>query len=456
MLGKDDYALARIPADARHPWWSIAMQRFGQLSALSQFLLGATLGFGMDLWHAFLAITIGAVVLDVVSLVVGFIGQQEGLQTSLLARWTGFGHVGSSVIGLAIALSILGWFGIQSEASAEGLHALIGVLPVPVWAFLFGVAVTAIVVWGIGSMKWTAYLTVPLFLALAGWSIGSALMNHSLPDLATSAPQGEQMTVITGAVLVAGGFMVGAVITPDLTRFNRSKRDVVIQTIIGFTLGEYVIGLIGALLAHAVKVSNPADLGPSVLQIITSTTGTVGVLILVTATLKINDWNLYSGTLGVANVLSTVFKVKLNRASITIAYGLVGSLLAAVGILDRFQTFLVVLAVAFPPIGGIMAAEYYVVKRFRGELDESRARMAIPVSAPTVVPATLVIWVLSSTVFGFYVDRWLPWAVGSITAYVAAFLLYIVAGKLNLLREVGRTPTVEAEDTPEPAASGAQ
>jgi cytosine permease len=454
MLGKDDYALARIPAAARHPWWSIAMQRFGQLSALSQFLLGATLGFGMNLWHAFLAITIGAVVLDVVSMVVGFIGQQEGLQTSLLARWTGFGHIGSSVIGLAIALSLLGWFGIQSEASAEGLHSLVGVLPVAGWAFLFGVAVTAIVVWGIGSMKWTAYIAVPLFLILAGWSIGSALTDHSISDLATSAPQGEELTVLTGALLVAGGFMVGAVITPDLTRFNRSKRDVVIQTIIGFTVGEYVIGLIGALLAHAVKVAHPAELGPSVLQIITSTTGTVGVLILVTATLKINDWNLYSGTLGIANLLSTVFKIKLNRATITIAYGLLGSVLAAVGILDRFVTFLTVLAVAFPPIGGIMAAEYYVVKRFRGELDESRARGVIPTTAPTVVPATLVIWALSSTVFGYYADRWLPWAVGSITAYVTAFVLYVAAGRLNLLREVGRTPTVEAEaQAPVPAGA---
>jgi cytosine permease len=454
MLGKDDYALARIPAAARHPWWSITMQRFGQLSALSQFLLGATLGFGMNLWHAFLAITIGAVVLDVVSMVVGFIGQQEGLQTSLLARWTGFGHIGSALIGLAIALSLLGWFGIQSEASAEGLHSLVGVLPVAAWAFLFGVAVTAIVVWGIGSMKWTAYVAVPLFLILAGWSIGSALMDHSISELATSAPQGEQLTVLTGALLVAGGFMVGAVITPDLTRFNRSKRDVVIQTIIGFTVGEYVIGLIGALLAHAVKVAHPAELGPSVLQIITSTTGTVGVLILVTATLKINDWNLYSGTLGIANLLSTLFKIKLNRATITIAYGLIGAVLAAVGILDSFVTFLTVLAVAFPPIGGIMAAEYYVVKRFRGELDESRTRGAIPATAPTVVPATLAIWALSSTVFGYYADHWLPWAVGSITAYVAAFVLYVAAGRLNLLREVGRTPTVEAEaQAPVPAGA---
>ena len=52
-VGMDDYSLARVPAEARYPWWSIAIQRFGQVSALTQFLLGATLGFGMDFWGAF-------------------------------------------------------------------------------------------------------------------------------------------------------------------------------------------------------------------------------------------------------------------------------------------------------------------------------------------------------------------------------------------------------------------
>ena len=48
-VGHDDYALERVPRSERYPWFSVAVQRFGQVVALSQFLLGATLGFGMDL-----------------------------------------------------------------------------------------------------------------------------------------------------------------------------------------------------------------------------------------------------------------------------------------------------------------------------------------------------------------------------------------------------------------------
>src|ERR1700754_789828 len=101
-VGVDDYALARVPPDQRYSWWTVAVQRFGQVSALSQFLLGATLGFGMDFWDAFLAFTFGAVILELVSIGVGIIGSREGLQTSMLARWTGFGHGGSAVVGGAI------------------------------------------------------------------------------------------------------------------------------------------------------------------------------------------------------------------------------------------------------------------------------------------------------------------------------------------------------------------
>lgn len=155
-VGVDDYALTRVPDGARYSWWSVAVQRFGQVSALSQFLLGATLGFGMTSWDAFLALTLGAVILEIVAIFVGIIGAREGLSTSMLARWTGFGRAGSALIGLAIAISLIGWFGIQSAVSAKGLVALVGGLPEWGWALVFGLLVTAVVLRGFGSMAWVA------------------------------------------------------------------------------------------------------------------------------------------------------------------------------------------------------------------------------------------------------------------------------------------------------------
>ena len=435
-VGVDDYALTRVPEQARYSWWSVAVQRFGQVSALSQFLLGATVGFGMRFWPAVLAFTLGSVILELIIVLVGVIGVREGLSTSMIARWTGFGRGGSALIGLAIGISLIGWFGIQSAVSAQGLVALVGGLPEWAWSLVFGLIVTAIVVRGFHSMAWTAYVTVPAFLILVGWSIIAELSRHDLGRLVSSAPAGPPLTLLQGTTFIAGGFIVGAVITPDMTRFNRTTGDVLKQTLVGITLGEYVIGLAGVLLAHAVGSAE-------ITTIVTSSVGWVGLLIVIAGTMKINDWNLYSSGLGVVNFIGTVFGRKAHRGLVTAIIGIAGSVLAAAGILAKFTDFLTVLGVVFPPIAGIMVAEYFVVKRWRGELEDSRARGAVPEDAPLWVPATIVVWIAAALVGEF-----VSWGLPSINSLVVALVLYVVAGKLGLVRGVGSSRAARTEPAP--------
>jgi cytosine permease len=441
-VGTDDFALTRVPREARYSWRSVAVQRFGQISALSQFLLGSTLGFGMGFWQAFWALTLGAVILEIVAIFLGVMGCREGMQTSLLTRWSGFGHAGSSLVGLAIGISLIGWFGIQSAVSAEGLVSLIGVLPAWAWSLLFGLAVTLVVLWGFSSMQWVAYVTVPAFLILVGWSIISQLTKHDFGALVTSPAPGPHLTLLQGTTLVAGGFIVGAVITPDMTRFNRSVADVVKQTVLGITLGEYVIGLAGVLLAHATRSAD-------VITIVTSSVGWFGTLVIILGTIKINDWNLYSSGLGVVNFVGTVFGRAVNRAAVTLGIGVVGSLLAAGGVLQRFTDFLILLGVAFPPIAGIMVAEYFIVRQWRPVLEESRAHGTVPDEAPTWVPATIVIWLVAALV-----GKYVSWGLPSINSLVVAMVLYVVAGKAGLVRGVGVSRTRDLHAPPVPVQAG--
>ncbi|REC98665.1 purine-cytosine permease-like protein [Microbacterium sp. AG157] len=432
MAHADDFALSRVTPDAQKHWFGIAVQRFGQVSALSQFLLGATLGYAMTFSEAFLALLLGSIILEVIMCIVGIIGQKEGLNTALLARWTGFGEIGASLVGLAIGISLIGWFGIQSAISAESLDSLLpGLMPMWAWSLLFGLAVTAIVAVGFVGMQWLANITVPLFLVLVGWSIITELSNHSIGDLITSPAPGPTMSVWQGTAIVAGGLIVGAIITADMTRFNRSKADVVKQTVVGVSLGEFVIGLSGVLLAHAAQSGN-------IVAIVTSSVGLVGLIIVITGTLKINDWNLYSSTLGLVNFISTAFSKNLHRVSTTIVLGVVGSILAAAGILSQFTGFLIILGVVFPPIAGIMVAEYFIVRRWRGELDASRAEGRLPATAPRLVPVTLVVWLVSALV-GYFVT----WGIPAISSLVLSIVLYTVAGKLGWVRGVGEATTAQ-------------
>ncbi|WP_104177061.1 cytosine permease [Cryobacterium sp. Y50] len=430
----DDFALSRVTPAAQKPWFGIAVQRFGQVSALSQFLLGATLGYSMTFANAALALILGSIILEVIMCVVGIIGQKEGLNTALLARWTGFGEIGASLVGLAIEISLIGWFGIQSAISAESLDVLMpGVMPAWGWSLIFGLAVTAIVAFGFKGMQMLANITVPLFLILVGWSVISELSNHSLISLVTSPAPGPTMSVWAGTGIVAGGLIVGAIITADMTRFNRSRADVIKQTVVGVSLGEFVIGLAGVLLAHAAASGN-------IVAIVTSSIGFIGLIIVITGTLKINDWNLYSSSLGLINFISTTFNKNLNRVTITVVLGVVGSILAAAGILSQFTGFLIILGVAFPPIAGIMVAEYFVVKKWRGDLDATREAGTLPTSAPRIVPATIIIWVVSAGI-GYFVT----WGIPPILALLTSMVLYIIAGKLGWVRGVGSVRTIQAQ-----------
>ncbi|MFI6907852.1 purine-cytosine permease family protein [Nonomuraea sp. NPDC050394] len=422
----EDYPLERVPKRARYSWFNVAVQRFGQLSDLTQFLLGATLGAGLSFWDAFWAFTLGSVILEVVCIFVGIAGMREGMSTSLLARWTGFGRYGSTIIGVIITLSLFGWFGVQTGVFAAGLHAIMPWLPFWLWALVAGLGVTLLVIKGFRAMGMTAFITVPAFLGLAGWAIWVELSRHDLGTLVASTPFGEPMTIATGATIVAGSYIVGAVTTPDMTRFNRSTGDVVKQTLVGISLGEYVLGLAGVLLAYAVKSSD-------VIAIITASSGVIGVIVLISATVKINNWNLYSAVLGLLNAVESTIGLKLNRVAVTVGVGVVGSLLAAAGILERFTDFLLILGIVTPPIAGIMVAEYFVVRRWRPVLDASREQGTLPETEPTWVPATLVIWTVSALT-GWLSEHYQWPGIPALTSLILAGLLYIVAGKLGLVR----------------------
>jgi cytosine permease len=435
MLGADDYALDRVPDHARYSWWTVAIQRFGQLSDLTVFLLGATLGAGMSFWGAFWSLTLGSVILELVAVFAGIAGVREGLSTSVLARWTGFGRFGSALIGLVVATSLIGWFGIQNAIFADGLHTLMDGVPVWVWSIVTGLAVTALVVYGFRWMAWVAYVTVPAFLLLAGWSVIGEFAKHNFGDLVGTQAFGEPMSIATGATIVAGSYIAGAVLTPDMTRFNRTSADVVKQTVVSITLGQYVLGLIGVLLAYAIRSAD-------VVAIFAATSGVVGIIILVSATVKINDWNLYSSSLGFVNTLSTLFGLRLNRVVATVAIGVLGTALSAAGILDRFADFLTILGVAMPPIAGIMVAEYFLVRRWRPALDEARAAGKLPDTEPGWVPTTLIIWV-GSAVLGWWTEH-VQFGIPALNSLALAGIAYVIVGKAGLVRGARELPVAEA------------
>jgi cytosine permease len=437
-VGRDDYSLGRVPGEARDSWRITAVQRFAQLSTPSQFLIGATLGTRMSLGSAVLAIVLGLVILEAVIIVTGVMGAREGLSTTLLARWTGFGSDGSALVGLVIAVTSAGWFGVQDSFFAQSLASTLGGPPLWAWSLVGGALVTILVLRGFALMRRVPFVTVPGFLLLVAYTVYRALLGHLISHPVASASLGPPLSLGAGATVVVGGFIVGAVLAPDMTRFSRSGKDVVKQTAVGVTAGESVC-LTGVLLAHAAKTAH-------IVAIVIGTSGVAGAIIIVAAVVAVNNWNLYSASLATVNAVAVLLPGRRpSRTAVTIIMGAAGSILSAAGIISKFVSFLTLVGVVVPPIAGIMIAEYFVVATWRGRLDASRQRGELPDQPPRWVPACLVVWVISAAA-GYWVHTGIP----ALNSILLAVLLYAAAGKLGLTRGYSRTVR---EAQPQPRAA---
>ncbi|AZV57383.1 cytosine permease [Clostridium sp. AWRP] len=413
----DDYALSRVPSSVRRPMWEVLIIRLGCLACVSQVMLGAALGYGMTFWGAFWATIFGSVILQAVSFAIGAAAAKEGLSTSLLSRWSGFGKAGSSIIGGIIAISLMGWFGIQNSVFAEGIYKATGIFNMQIWSAITGLAVTIIVVYGYKVLSITADITLPLFLCTMVYAGFKLLSGHDIGNLIMNAqPAGKILSMGAATTMVAGGFITGAIITPDLSRYMKGPKDVFAATLVSTFVGELTINLLGVLMALAVRTSD-------IVSIMLSITGWLGAGIVIFSTLKINDINLYSASLGITNMIDAIFNIKLNRSAATWAIGIFSTILSMLGIINYFQSFLTLLGVTLPPVAGIIFVDYYILKRDRKLLEATRHDENLPESCEIINPIAIASWIIAS-IIGKFINIGIP-AIMSLLA--GAIIYYLVS-----------------------------
>ncbi|WP_174889515.1 purine-cytosine permease family protein [Candidatus Williamhamiltonella defendens] len=412
-MNDKNHTFSRVPQTERVSLLTTTLVRTGMTTALAQFMLGATLGNSMTFTQAMLATFLGSLLLQIVSFGVGFAGTKEGLSTSLLARWCGFGRYGSALVGMAIVISCLGWFGVQNSILAEGIvYGLNEKISFEIAALISGCLLTLLVVIGFIGLSWTAKLTLPIFSLVMAWIFFDTLRGNNMADLILSLPQGQSMTIGAGATMVAGGAIVGALITPDITRYCKNGRHVFWMITISYIIGEFIVNGIAILVAHAL---NTAD----VVTIMTQSAGWLGLISVILSAVKVNDTALYSSSLAVINIIETIFNNKYSYKVITLLLGIIGTLLSAIGIMKQFVSFLILLGIVFPPIAGIMMVDYYILKTNRASLEVSRKTGELPESTIPISWSSIFSWLLGSGI-GFTID----WGIPSLNSLLVASAVY--------------------------------
>lgn len=281
-------------------------------------------------------------------------------------------------------------------------------------AALSGSFLTILVAFGFKALRIAARIAVPMFILLVAYISFHVLSGHNLPEIMQLAPHGEPLSISAGITIVVGGAIVASLMTPDLTRYSKNKKHVLGVTIATIVAGEFIINGLAILIA---KTLGTAD----VVTIMAQAAGGAGLLVVVFSTLRVNDLNLYSSSLGIVNAVEGLTGKKLKYISTTLVIGVLGTTLSVLGILDRFVDFLTVLGVVFPPIIGIMLVDYFILRSHRHILDKTRAAGKLPNDSQTPVIGWAAI---IASVVGSVVGLVTEWGIPTINSLLAASLIY--------------------------------
>ena len=255
--------------------------------------------------------------------------------------------------------------------------------------------------------------------------VASFISNDGASVLAAYAPA-QSAGLVFGISMTVASFALGGVISADYCRFAKSRRDVVKSSIIGVIPAGLFMLLMGAVMSI---VTGQYDISAILASL---GVPVIGVIALVLATWTTNVTNAYSGGLALSNLLG--FDESRFKVTTAVAGG-AGTVLAAIGLLNMFQSFLSLMSAIIPPLAGVIIAAYWVIGKGKRENFELKKGLSGPGLAAYLAGA-FIACITGGTFAAFPVlttaAPWLnlPFFVGPINGIAVSFIIYIILAKL--------------------------
>lgn len=356
-------ALRPVPADERQHWISVALIQAGFMISATSLWTGSLMVAGMSLTQTVIAAVIGYVIVVAICYAQGVMGSDIGVPSIVVATQS-FGDRGSQfLVSTVSALCCIGWFAINANicgAAFSGLMSSSFGIDIPVKAsiILWGIIMVSTAVVGFDGLKYLNYVAVPLMLAVTVVGLYIVVSGDGIGAIESYVPYDPEMTMIVGIDMVIGGFIVGAVLAADYTRYQRTKMDVLKSSFFGILpLG---VGLLwaGAVFAIAAGTEDLTSI------FIGLGIPVMGLLSLILSTWPANSGNVYSAGLDTMKV----FRLRdEKRPIVTVICGLVGTIIGSFEIIFYFETFLIYLGIIIAPIAGVMMVDYFLIGKGKPE-----------------------------------------------------------------------------------------
>ncbi len=372
---------------------------------------------GMTWWQAMLTILLGNTIVLIPMILNAHAGTRYGISFPVLCR-AAFGVRGANVPAILRAVVACGWFGIQTWIAALALNTLL-TAAWPAWtrvpngiaiAFaLFWLLQVAIIARGIEGIKMLGSYAAPVLISgsvvLLLWGIrhGGGL-GHILAEsvrLQGADAHGVSFWTIFPPALTAsvGYWATLSLNIPDFTRYARSQRSQALGQALGLPTTMTTFAFIGVAVTSAtIVIFGKPEWDPVVL--VTRIGGT-GVIIF--ATLVVMAAQLHTNM--AANVVSPSNDFS-NLSPRRISYVTGGLITAVIGILMMpwklysdagayIFTWLVGYSSLMGALGGILIADYWVLRRERLSLPDLFREQGAYTYRRGVNPAAMIALVLA-------------------------------------------------------------
>lgn len=383
--------LAPVPAAGR-TWnqWHYAALWVGMVVCVPSYAIAAgMIGQGLNWWQACMLVLLGNAIILVPIILNAHAGAKYGVPFPVFAR-ASFGVFGANVPAMLRAIVACGWFGIQTWLGGVSLYTLwmvmVGEAPAEqlstghfVGFFIFWCVNVFFIIRGTESIKfletWAAPFLIAMGLALLAWGIthtdglGAMLAITSPKD-----PKPFWPLFWPNLTAMVGFWATLAINIPDFTRYAKSQKDQMVGQALGLPGTMLLFAFIGVAVTGATMIVfgkpiwNPTDIAAKFESRLV-----IGIATLALAVATLST-NIAANVVGPANDIANLAPSKLNFRIGGLITAVVGVLLMPWKLLSSAEaytyTWLIGYSALLGPIGGILIADYFVLRRMKLDADD--------------------------------------------------------------------------------------
>lgn len=385
--------LAPIPQEKRK-WgtWNYAALWISMSLCIPTYMLASSLiEGGMNWWQAILTIFLGNSIVLIPMILNGHAGAKYGIPFPVFAR-ASFGTKGANIPAILRAIVACGWFGIQTWIGGFALYQMLRLwiptletLPqiFPAWTglttgpaicfFLFWLLNMFIVYLGVESIRkllvFKAIFLPLAALALMFWAISAANGLGPILEQPSKFANSSQFwnyffPALTGMV---GFWATLSLNIPDFTRYAKSQKAQIRGQAIGLPSSMTLFAFIGVVVTSATAIIygttiwDPVVLAGRFENKILVSIAMIAVVISTLAT------NIAANIVSPANDFSNLWPSKINFRTGGYITGIIGVLIFPWKLIadptGYIFTWLIAYSSLLGPVGGIMIADYYFIRR---------------------------------------------------------------------------------------------